>query len=225
MKRKLQMDKFKEKIEKNWTLLLRQRSKNYLLRSKLDQNIAITNANLSASFMGNRQLANHNTADIKFNLNKIAENNLSGDNLEEENIELVFLRHQQKLNKKLYENSKQLVSALEQLLLAHKRVMQTNEEIIKFNGSLIESTSEIIQTGELPQEMQLSEENINIELEKIEKVLGSTNKKIQSLLARVEEISEENEKSSLELNLKREKIIENRDLISSARADLSLWTE
>ena len=225
MKRKLQMDKPIKKIDKNWTSLLRQRSRNYLVRSKLDQNIAITHSNLSASFMGNRQLANHNTADIRFNLNKIAENNLAGDNQEEENIELVFLKHQQKLNKRLLENSEQLVSALEQLQLAHQRVMKTNEDIIKFNTGLIESTAKIIQKGELPREMQLSEENIQIELDKIAKVITATDKKIEKLQARVEEISKENEKLSLELNLKREKIIENRELISSLRADLSIWTE
>ena len=214
MKRKLQMNKPLKKIEKNWTALLLQRSRNYLVRSKLDQNITITHSNLSASFMGNRQLANHNTADIRFNLNKIAEYNLPGDSLERENIELTFLKHQQKLNKKLLENSEQLVKALEQLQSAHQRVMKTNEDIIKFNTGLIESTVKVIQEGELPHEMQLSEENIKIELDKIEKQI-----------ARVEEISKENGKLSSELNLKREKITENRELISSLRADLSFWTE
>ena len=225
MKRKLQMNKPLKKIEKNWTALLRQRSRNYLVRSKLDQNITITHSNLSASFMGNRQLANHNTADIRFNLNKIAEYNLTGDNLEGENIELTFLKHQQKLNKRLLENSEQLVNALEQLQSAHKRVMKTNEDIIKFNTGLIESTVKVIQEGELPHEMQLSEENIKIELDKIEKTITTTDKKIEKLLARVDEISKENGKLSSELNLKREKITENRELISSLRADLSIWTE
>ena len=225
MKRKLQMNKQLKKIEKNWTALLRQRSRNYLVRSKLDQNITITHSNLSASFMGNRQLANHNTADIKFNLNKIAEYNLKGDNLEGENIELTFLKHQQKLNKRLLENSEQLVNALEQLQSTHRRVMKTNEDIIKFNTGLIESTVKVIQEGELPREMQLSEENIKIELDKIEKTITATDKKIEKLLARVDEISKENGKLSSELNLKREKITENRELISSLRADLSIWTE
>ncbi|MDC1384000.1 hypothetical protein N8500_11065, partial [Candidatus Puniceispirillum sp.] len=203
------MNKPLKKIEKNWTALLLQRSKNYLVRSKLDQNITITQSNLSASFMGNRQLANHNTADIRFNLNKIAEYNLQGDNLERENIELTFLKHQQKLNKKLLENSEQLVNALEQLQSAHKRVMKTNEDIIKFNTGLIESTVKVIQEGELPHEMQLSEENMKIELDKIEKTITATDKKIEKQIARVEEISKENGKLSSELNLKREKITEN----------------
>ena len=225
MERKLQMDEIKRTIDKNWSFLLRQRSKNYLARSKLDQNIAIINGNLSASFVGNRQLANHNTADIRFNLNKIAEHDLIKTRLEEENIELVFLKHQQKLNKRLVENSEQLVKAAEQLQLAHKRVMKTNEDIIKFNSNLIESTSEVIETGELPKEMQLSGESIKIELNKIKKTLSATDKKVENLLNRVDEIAKENEKLSEEVDVKRKKITENRELISSLRADLSLWTD
>ena len=219
------MDEIKRTIDKNWSSLLRQRSKNYLARSKLDQNIAIVNGNLSASFVGNRQLANHNTADKRFNLNKIAEHDLIKTEFEEENIELVFLKHQQKLNKRLVENSEQLVKAAEQLQLAHKRVMKTNEDIIKFNSKLIESTSEIIGTGELPKGMQLRGENIKIELNKIEKTTSATDKKIENLLTRVDEIAKENEKLSQELDVKRKKITENRELISSLRADLSLWTD
>ena len=219
------MDEIKSIIDRNWSFLLRQRSKNYLARSKLDQNIAIINGNLSASFVGNRQLANHNTADIKFNFDKIAEHDLIKTKFEEENIELVFLRHQQKLNKRLVANSEQLVKAAEQLQLAHKRVMKTNEDIIKFNSNLIESTSEVIETGELPKEMQLSGENIKIELNKIEKTISTTDKKVENLLARVDEIAKENEKLSQELDVKRKKITENRELISSLRADLSLWTD
>tara|TARA_Y100000022_G_scaffold195235_1_gene200625 strand:+ start:667 stop:1326 length:660 start_codon:yes stop_codon:yes gene_type:complete len=219
------MTEIHEKIEKNWALLLNQRSQNYLVRSKIDQNIAIANSNLSASFMGNRQLANHNTADIKYNLTKIAAKNLKGTNSEIENIELVFLKHQQRLNKKLAENSQGLIEALEKLQLAHSRVMKTNEEIIKFNASLIDSTSKIIQTNQLPQSMQLSDESIVSELEKIEMNTAATNGKLEKLSAKVDEISKFGDKLSAELDLKREKIKENRDRVSSIRADLSLWTE
>ena len=219
------MREISEKIEKNWASLLNQRSQNYLVRSKIDQNIAIANSNLSASFMGNRQLANHNTADIKYNLRKIAANNLNGTDSEAENIELLFLKHQESLNKKLAENSKGLVEALEKLQLAHSRVMKTNEEIIKFNASLIDSTSEIIETNKLPQSMQLSDESIVSELEKIEIDTAATNAKLEKLSAKVDEISQLIDKSSAELSAKREKIKENRDRISSLRADLSRWIE
>ena len=135
-----------------------------------------------------------------------------------------ILQAYQKLNKRLVENSEQLVKAAEQLQLAHKRVMKTNEDIIKFNSSLIESTSEVIETGELPKEMQLSGENIKIELNKIERTISATDKKVENLLTRVDEIAKEKQVIR-QLDLKRKKIIENWELISSLRADISLWTD
>ena len=219
------MTNIKNKIEAVWAELLHQKSTNYLIRSKIDQNIAISNSNLSASFMGNRQLANHNTADIRYNLTKIAEKKLPTDNLDQENIEMVFLQHQQKLNKRLLENSKDLILALEQLQLTHKRVMKTNEEIIKFNTSLINSTSEILEKDQLPEAMRLDTNQIVFELEKIQKKQKDFDLETEKLLTKTEQITENNEKLSVELNIKREKINKNRKHISSLRADLSIFLD
>ena len=219
------MRNMKNKIEAIWAELLHQKSTNYLIRSKIDQNIAISNSNLSASFMGNRQLANHNTADIKYNFTKIAEKKLPTNNLNQENIEIVFIQHQQKLNKRLLENSKDLLLALEQLQLTHKRVMKTNEEIIKFNTSLINSTSEILEKDQLPHGMNLNTSQIEAELEKIQKKQVSFNKETEKLLTKTEQITKNNEELSIELDIKREKINKNRKHISSLRADLSIFLE
>ena len=219
------MTNIKNKIEAVWAELLHQKSTNYLIRSKIDQNIAISNSNLSASFMGNRQLANHNTADIRYNLTKIAEKKLPTDNLGNENIEMVFLQHQQKLNKRLLENSKDLILALEQLQLTHKRVMKTNEEIIKFNTSLINSTSEILEKDQLPEAMRLDTNQIIFELEKIQKKQKDFDLETEKILTKTEQITENNEKLSVELNIKREKINKNRKHISSLRADLSIFLD
>ena len=63
------------------------------------------------------------------------------------------------------------------------------------------------------------------ELEKIEINTAATNRKLEKLSSKVDEISKVSDELSVELNLKREKIKENRDRVSSIRADLSLWTE
>ena len=107
------MEKLTDKIEKIWSSLLNQKSKNHLLRSKIDQSIAITNSNLVASFLGNRQMANHNTDDIKYCLNKIIEKNSTEADVTKLNVELIFLKHRQKLNKLLVENSRTLMAAIE----------------------------------------------------------------------------------------------------------------
>ena len=219
------MEKLIDKMEKIWSSLLNQKSKNYLLRSKIDQSIAITNSNLSASFLGNRQMANHNTDDIKYCLNKIIEKNSTEPDAIKLNVNLIFLKHQQKLNKRLVENSKILIAAIEQLQLAHQRVMRTNEEIVKFNSSMIETTSEIISTNELPIHLRLGVSEIQSEVEKIEKGCLLSDKTTQILIKQIEDICMENDSLSEELNKKREKIIKNRKHISGVRADLSIWTK
>ena len=95
----------RQKINKIDTVVMNNKASIYQSRSMIEENRLMILSNYAAAFMGNRQLANHNTADIRFNLNKIAENTLGGDDCEEQNIELVFLKHQQKLNKKLIRQS------------------------------------------------------------------------------------------------------------------------
>ena len=219
------MEKFKQRIAKVWSILLNQKSKNYLLRSKIDQSIAIINSNLTASFLGNRQMANHNTADIKYCLNEIVENNSAEPDAVKLNVELIFLKHQKKLNKQLVENSKALILAIEQLQQAHQRVMKTNEEIVRFNSSMLEATSEIISTGELPVQMRLGMDETHTEVEKIEKGCIASDKTTQKLMVHIDKISALNDLLSSELAQKREKIIKNREHISSVRADLSIWTK
>jgi hypothetical protein len=218
------MEKLTDKMEKIWSRLLNQKSKNYLLRSKIDQSIAVTNSNLSASFLGNRQMANHNTDDIKYCLNKIIDKNSAEPDATKLNVDLIFLKHRQKLNKRLVENSKILIAAIEQLQMAHQRVMRTNEEIVKFNLSMLETTSEIISTNELPFQLRLGESEIQSELEKVEKDCISSDKTTQKLIKQVEDLWMKNDLLSEELDQKREKIIKNRDRISGVRADLSIWT-
>ena len=218
------MEKLTEKMGKIWAKLLNQKSKNYLLRSKIDQIIAVTNSNLSASFLGNRQMANHNTDDIKFCLNKIIDKNSAEPDATKLNVDLIFLKHRQKLNKRLVENSKILIAAIEQLQMAHQKVMRTNEEIVKFNSSMLETTSEIISTNELPFQLRLGESEIQSELEKVEKGCLSSDKTTQKLIKQVEDLRMKNDLLSEELDQKREKIIKNRDRISGVRADLSIWT-
>jgi len=218
------MEKLIEKIEKAWSVLSNQKSKNYLLRSKIDQNIAITNSNLTASFLGNRQLANHNTADIRYCLNEIVQKNSAKPDTTKLNVELLFLRHQQKLNKQLMENSKALILAIEQLQQAHQRVMKTNEEIVRFNSSMLEATGEIISTDQLPAQMRLDTDEMHTEVEKIEKSCRLSDKTTQKLMMQIEEITVKNDLLSEELSRKREKIIKNRDRVTGVRADLSIWT-
>lgn len=219
------MEQLIKKIEKAWSMLLNQKSKSYLLRSKIDQSIAITNSNLTASFLGNRQMANHNTADIKYCLQEIVVKKAIEPESTNLNVELMFLKHQLKLNKQLLENSQSLMSAIEQLQNAHQRVMKTNEDIVKFNSSMLEATSEIISTDELPAQMSLETDEIHTEVDKIEKSCVTSDKTAEKLMKQIEEINVKNDTLSTELGQKREKILKNRERITGVRADLSVWTK
>merc|ERR1711918_32411 len=97
-------------------------------------------------------------------------------------------KHRHKLNKRLVENSKILIAAIEQLQMAHQRVMRTNEEIVKFNSSMLEATSEIISTNELPFQLRLGESEIQSELEKAEKGCLSSDKTALKLIKQVEDL-------------------------------------
>ena len=218
------MEKLMDKMERIWSRLLNQKSKNYLLRSKIDQSLAITKSNLSASFIGNRQMANHNTDDIKYCLNEIIEKNSIEPDATKLNVDLIFLKHRQKLNMRLLENSKILLAATEQLQLAHQKVMKTNEEIVRFNSSMLEATGEIISTDQLPIEMRLNTDEMHTEVEKIEKSCLLSDRTTQKLMMQIEEITAKNDLLSEELSRKREKIIKNRDRVTGVRADLSIWT-
>ena len=48
--------------------------------------------------------------------------------------------------------------------------------------------------------------SLKIELNKIEKAIAATDKKVENLLTRIDEIAKENEKLSQELDVKRKKI-------------------
>ena len=219
------MKKLRDRMEQIWSNLLNQKSKNYLLRSKIDQSLAITKSNLAASFIGNRQMANHNTDDIKYCINEIIEKNSIEPDATKLNVDLIFLKHRQKLNMRLLENSKILIAATEQLQQAQQKVMKTNEEIVKFNLSMLEATSEIISTNELPIESRLGVSEIQAELEKIEKSCLLSDKTTNKLIEQIENIFVKNSLLSEELDKKREKIIKNRERISGVRADLSIWTK
>ena len=101
--------------ESLWAELLEMKSIGYLIRAKIEQNLSLVISNISSSFMGNRQLANHNTDDLRYNLNKIC--NLKFDKTGElpANIQLKFLKHRQRLNQQLLSNSEAMLSAVESL--------------------------------------------------------------------------------------------------------------
>ena len=205
-----------KKIGILWADLLEIKSLGYLIRAKIEQNISIVLSNISSSFMGNRQLANHNTDDIRFNIEKIIGSKFDEADKVSKLTQLRFLKQRQKLNKRLISNSDDLLSAIENLQSVQKKIMSTNEEIIRFNTSTIELSSNLLSENHAFDE---DERKISVdeELDKLLKACSMSRKKCEILTKKIEEVFEINTKAQLEVQSKREKIMTNRQNITELR--------
>ena len=155
--------------ESLWAELLEMKSIGYLIRAKIEQNLSLVISNISSSFMGNRQLANHNTDDLRYNLNKIC--NLKFDKTGElpANIQLRFLKHRQRLNQQLLSNSEAMLSAVESLQEVHSKIMKTNEEVIRFNSEIIDLSAQLLADDNLEANTRQDDEDVNLQLGKLER--------------------------------------------------------
>jgi len=173
--------------------------------------------------MGNRQLANHNTDDIKFNLTKILNANSGDKELASENIDVVYLEHRLKLNSRLLRNSEDLLDAVLKLQSVHKKIMKTNEEVIRFNSSMIELSADVLAGKPYPSEHDDNEESLNKRLAQIEKKYDTSKRKYKKIMESVENAFDASQKAQAEINRKRETIIANRKAISSTRRDIDIF--
>ena len=211
-----------KKIGILWANLLEIKSLGYLIRSKIDQNIGIAISNISSSFMGNRQLANHNTEDIKFNIEKIIRSKFDEEDKVSKLTQLLFLKHRQKLNKRFLSDSEELLSAIENLQSVQKKIMSTNEEIIRFNTSTIELSSNLL-SEEHTFDKDEKKISVDEELDKLMKSCSKSRKKCQTLTKKIEDISKLNTKAQLEVQSKREKIMANRQNITELRKIIDVF--
>ena len=206
-----------EKVERLWTELLSIKSIGYLVRAKIEQNISIALSNISSSFMGNRQLANHNTDDIKFNIFKICESKFDQSHAVSKSLQLRFLRHRFTLNKRLISNSEDLLSAVALLQSMHRKIMNTNEEIIRFNTSTINLTSALLADDISITNDALDDDEIEAELDKLGKECAASKKKCERIMKKVDAVFQENIKAQELIQFKRQTIMKNRKSISDSR--------
>ena len=206
-----------ERQEILWADLLEMKSIGYLIRAKIEQNLSLVLSNISSSFMGNRQLANHNTDDIRYNLNKICIVKFDKTEVLPKLIQLKFLKHRQKLNKQLISNSAAMLDAVENLQEVHKKIMKTNEEIIKFNSEIINLSTQLLADENLDSNYNLDSEAINIELESLEKQCIKSKRDCEKLTKKVDIVFSQNLESQQTILNKRQKIMKNRKNISDTR--------
>ena len=212
-----------ERQEILWADLLEMKSIGYLIRAKIEQNLSLVISNISSSFMGNRQLANHNTDDVRHNLNKICSIKFDKTEVLPKLIQLKFLKHRQKLNKQLISNSAAMLDAVENLQEVHKKIMKTNEEIIKFNSEIINLSTKLLADENLDSNYNLDSEAINIELESLEKQCIKTKRDCEKLTKKVDIVFSQNLESQQTILNKRQKIMKNQKNISDTRKKINLF--
>ena len=212
-----------ERQEILWADLLEMKSIGYLIRAKIEQNLSLVISNISSSFMGNRQLANHNTDDIKYNLNKICSIKFDKTEVLPKLIQLKFLKHRQKLNRQLISNSAAMLDAVENLQEVHKKIMKTNEEIIKFNSEIINLSTQLLADENLDSNYSLDSKAMNIELDSLEKQCVKSKRDCQKLTKKVDAVFTQNLESQKSILNKRQKIMKNRKNISETRKQIHLF--
>ena len=210
-----------DRQEALWADLLEMKSIGYLIRAKIEQNLSLVISNISSSFMGNRQLANHNTDDIKYNLNKICNIKLDKTEVLPKLIQLKFLKHRQKLNKQLISNSAAMLDAVENLQEVHKKIMKTNEEIIKFNSEIINLSTQLLADENLDSNYNLDSKDTNTELDSLEKQCVKSKRDCEKLTKKIDVVFRQNLESQQTILNKRQKIMKNRKNISETRKQIN----
>lgn len=218
------------KSERLWSEVLETKSIAYLLRAKIEQNLALLISNINSSFMGNRQLANQNTEDVHYNLRKIIESRTDDKgNIDEHllfSLNAEFIEHRSKLNRRINDVSAELNEVNEKLLSIHRKVMKTNDEIIKFNSKSLEATYRFIMDSDnLADIKRLSAEDIDKKCEALSKQNRQNNKNTEKLVEIVDKALDNTLKAQAEVSEKRERIFENRRVIMGIRKDIDLFTD
>ena len=217
-------------IEQLWSEVLETRSIGYLLRAKIEQNLALLISNINSSFMGNRQLANQNTEDVHYNLRKIVESRVddNGD-IDEDllfSLNTAFIEHRSKLNRRINTVSAELNEVNNKLLSIHRKVMKTNDEIIKFNTKNLEATYNFIMDSESKADAKtLRAEDIDKKCAALSKQNKQNNKNTSKLMEVVNEALDNSIDAQTQVSEKRERIFENRKVIMGIRKDIELFTD
>jgi hypothetical protein len=173
--------------------------------------------------MGNRQLANHNTDDIKFNIFKICESRFDQKHAVSKSLQLRFLKHRHKLNKRLVSNSEDMLSTVTLLQTMHRKIMNTNEEIIRFNTSTINLTSALLADDVSITNEALDDDEIEAELSKLEKDCATSKRKCELLMKKIDAVFQENIEAQEVIQFKRQTIMKNRKSISASRKAISAF--
>ena len=129
------------------TVVLSNKASLYQSRAMIEENRMMILSNYAAAFMGNRQLANHNTEEIFANRRAILESFETKNENEAESIrakisnaELTFLHNRASLNTAVLSISEEMARINASLIKINNKIMEANEKIVAFNSVQISIT-------------------------------------------------------------------------------------
>lgn len=133
------------------TVVLSHKASLYQSRAMIEENRMMILSNYAAAFMGNRQLANHNTDEIFANRRAILESVETKTDLEDEtirvkisNAELIFLENRSALNTAVLSISEDMAKINASLIKINNKIMEANEKIVSFNSRQIDINSNLL---------------------------------------------------------------------------------
>ena len=141
----------RQKINKIDTVVMNNKASIYQSRSMIEENRLMILSNYAAAFMGNRQLANHNTDEIFENRKAILESFDAQSDVEANYIQasinkaaLDFLAHRSALNSAVLDISEEMAEINTQLIAINKKIMDANQGIVEFNDANIEMNTSLL---------------------------------------------------------------------------------
>ena len=211
------------------TAVMNNKASVYQSRSMIEENRLMILSNYAAAFMGNRQLANHNTEQVLENRNSILRSFVAENDVEKDCIlasfnktSLDFLEHRSSLNTSVLEISEELAEINSRLIAVNEKIMKANESIVEFNNKQIDMNSELLD-GALSPSKATSESNAELiransdAMDQLATKAAENSQRIHDVLNKSIENTAQLVENKKEINERRKSILENHERISKNR--------
>lgn len=215
----------RERIFKIDADVMHNKSLVYQSRSMIEENRLMILSNYSAAFMGNRQLANHNTEEIFENRRTILASMDPSDEVQSNFINsqinkasLDYLQHRSELNSAVLAISEEMAAVNAKLIEINKKIMEANEGIVTFNAEQISINKEMLDGSLKPEDATAGDNAVTIAANQDAMAMIEENvKKNRSAMDGLMETSETNAAGLMEnkaaISERRKSIAANRDAI------------
>jgi len=205
----------------------------YQSRSMIEENRLMILSNYAAAFMGNRQLANHNTDELFENRKAILSSVECGTDVEVNYVQasinkssLDFLEHRSAMNAAVLDVSEELANINTQLIAINTKIMDANQGIVDFNAEQIAVNVSLLD-GDLKPSNATVDGNAAliaanaVAMQEIASNASRNGDRMKSLLSSSAENSASLMDNKAVINQRRESILNNRDDILANRQRVS----